>query len=76
MTATQATPLVLGLEHNGICMSTDEFDAFTEYDERYKYQFEELVIAERQACHYALLPGFELNLPRLFTVADFWESDQ
>jgi Uma2 family endonuclease len=38
MTTTQATPLVLGLEHNGICMSPEDFDAITEYDELYKYQ--------------------------------------
>ena len=38
MTTTPATPLVLGLAHNGICMSTDEFDAITDYDEIYKYQ--------------------------------------
>ena len=38
MATTHATPLVLGLEHNGICMSPDEFDAITEYDELYKYQ--------------------------------------
>jgi Uma2 family endonuclease len=31
-------PLVLGLEHNGICMTTDEFDAITEYDDLYKYE--------------------------------------
>jgi hypothetical protein len=30
MTAAQATPLVLGLEHNGTCMSADEFDAITD----------------------------------------------
>src|SRR5258708_21507470 len=32
MTAIQAPPVVLGLGQNGICMSTDEFDAVTEYD--------------------------------------------
>jgi Uma2 family endonuclease len=35
---TQTTPLVLGLEHNGICMSPSDFDAVTEYDDLYKYQ--------------------------------------
>jgi Uma2 family endonuclease len=29
---------VLGTEHNGIRMSTDEFDAITEYDELYNYE--------------------------------------
>ncbi len=38
MTTAQTTPLILGLEHNGICMSVDEFDAITEYDHLYKYQ--------------------------------------
>jgi hypothetical protein len=38
MTATQASPLVPGLEHNGICMSPADFDAITEYDDLYKYE--------------------------------------
>jgi Uma2 family endonuclease len=37
-TAPSEMSLVLGLEHNGICMSTDEFDAITEYDDLYKYE--------------------------------------
>lgn len=31
-------PLVLGLEHNGICMTTEEFDAVTEYDDLFNYE--------------------------------------
>ncbi len=31
-------PLELGLEHNGICMTTDEFDAVEEYDDCYTYE--------------------------------------
>jgi Uma2 family endonuclease len=38
MTTTQTTPLILGLEHNGICMSPADFDAISEYDDLYKYQ--------------------------------------
>ena len=37
-THTITTPLVLGLEQNGIVMSTDEFDAVTEYDDLYNYE--------------------------------------
>ena len=37
-TATIETPLVLGPEHNGICMTTEEFDAITEYDDLYNYE--------------------------------------
>jgi Uma2 family endonuclease len=37
-TAPIQIPLVLGLEHNGICMTADEFDAITEYDDLYKYE--------------------------------------
>lgn len=32
------TSLVLGLEHNGICMTPEEFDAITEYDDLYRYE--------------------------------------
>jgi Uma2 family endonuclease len=38
MTTTQTTPLVLGLEHNGICMSPADFDAIGEYDDLYNYE--------------------------------------
>ncbi len=39
MNATiQLESLVLGAEHNGIRMTTDEFDAITEYDELYNYE--------------------------------------
>lgn len=38
MVTAQAIHLVLGPEHNGICMSPGEFDAVTEYDNLYKYQ--------------------------------------
>ncbi|HEY2253368.1 MAG TPA: Uma2 family endonuclease, partial [Planctomycetaceae bacterium] len=31
-------PLVLGLEHNGICMTAEEFDAVEEYDDLYTYE--------------------------------------
>lgn len=34
----QIDTLVLGPEHNGIRMSTDEFDAITEYDDGYNYE--------------------------------------
>jgi len=39
MNATvQLETFVLGQEHNGIRMSTDEFDAITEYDDLYNYE--------------------------------------
>jgi Uma2 family endonuclease len=38
MSIAEATSLILGLEHNGICMSTEEFDAITEYDDNYRYE--------------------------------------
>ena len=38
MTAIQAPPVALGLGQNGICMSIDEFDAVTEYDDLYNYE--------------------------------------
>ena len=31
-------PLMLGLEHNGICMTADEFDAVEDYDDLYIYE--------------------------------------
>jgi Uma2 family endonuclease len=86
MTAIQALPLVLGLGQNGICMSTEEFDAVTEYCVINRFErnmtvfrktapagFVELVVSEKQVHRCELLPGFELNLARLFASADRWE---
>ena len=38
MAKTQLAPPSLGPEHNGICMSPEEFDAITEYDDLYRYE--------------------------------------
>lgn len=37
-TAVIEIPFVLGLEHNGICMTAEEFDAVEEYDDLYTYE--------------------------------------
>lgn len=47
--APTQTPIVLGLEHNGICMTTDEFDAITEYDDLYKFQLIHGVVCFRDS---------------------------
>ena len=39
MSTTQVqAPLAVGLEQNGICMTPEEFDAITEYDDLYRYE--------------------------------------
>ena len=39
-------------------------------------KFSEQIVAENVGYRCTLLPGFELDLRRVFAVADFWEADQ